>query len=120
MNELDRVIKKYFSYLIAEYSFAVTAKEDFSYHNGGFMIRLEKGDIQITITRERGQIFIDFFTPKMGKIDKESILAKNGISRDRYPTKDYLWTGYEIKNQSIDLKKHIELILTYIRGTALA
>ena len=118
-DEVDKIINQYFDYLTTEYGFLVVSKEFFPEIFGNFIIRLEKGNVRITISRDRGQVFIDFFSPRLGEKDKESILVEQGIPRERFPTKSELWTGYEIEKQSIDLKQHLKLILDYIESKAL-
>ena len=115
-DEVDKIINQYFDYLTTEYGFLVISKEFFPEIFGNFIIRLEKSNVRITISRDRGQVFIDFFSPQLGEKDKESILVEQGIHRGRFPTKSGLWTGYEIDKQSIGLKQHLKLILEYIEG----
>ena len=117
--EIDKILKQYFDFLIAEFGFVVTSKEFFPKNFGNLIIKLEKDGVRITISRDRNQVFIDFFTSGMGEKDKESILEETGISRNRYPTKSGLWTGYEIEKQSMDLKQHLKLMLDYIESKTL-
>jgi hypothetical protein len=119
MAKIDRIIKKYFNYLTTEFGFTITSKEYSPAMMGNFIIKFEKDDICITIIRDRNQVFVTFSTPKIKERDKEKILAEIGVPFDRYPlTKGSwkLWKGYEIKNQSADLKKHLKLILNYLNS----
>ena len=114
IDELDKIVNEYFGYLMVEYGFTVKTKEYIPEHMGYFKIKLEKDAVQLTIQRDRRQIFMDFSSPKIGTQDKESILEKLGVSRERYPIISGLWTGYEIQKQSVDLKKYLPMILDYV------
>jgi hypothetical protein len=115
-DELDKIFNQYFAYLTEDYGFSIIKKEYFPEIFGNFIVRLKKDDVQMIVSKDRDQVFVDFSMPKTKEKDKEYILEEMGVSRKRYPTKSGLWTGYEIENQSVDLKKHLKMILDQIQS----
>jgi hypothetical protein len=71
----------------------------------------------VRLIRDRDQVFVDFSLDGKNWKDKEKILQELGISMDRYQFDETgLWKGYELENQGIDLYKHFDLIIEYLKS----
>jgi len=78
---------------------------------GNFVAIYNRGDIALRVLRDRSQVFVEFSDSGSPWRDKEVILEECGISRQRYPTIDSLWSGYEIATQSRDLREHLDRLI---------
>ncbi len=104
--ELQNIFDKHFKYLTDEFGFQVTNSKYDPDTFGNFVIELTRGEKMLRIVSDRSQIFVEVFDPGTGWLDKEDILEENGISRERFGSTDGLWNGFEIQNQSADIKEH--------------
>jgi hypothetical protein len=85
---------------------------------GNFVVACRSSAVDLKVTNDRGQIFIDLKTGDDEWLDKEKILASAGIVMSRYKTIDGLWTGYEPAIQASDLKANLGLLIKVASGEA--
>jgi hypothetical protein len=110
MNILD-LVNEHFGFLVADRGYEMLSHLYDSTAFGNFIVIYRRGDIWLKLIRDRSQIFVEFSNDGELWKDKESILEAQGISKERYSIDDMnLWSGYEIENQGVDLRKHLDLI----------
>jgi hypothetical protein len=112
-KKLAKLYDKYFKFLSIDFGFKLIEESYHPEHFGNFHLLFNKENRQIKITSDRSQIFIDISFDKREWIDKEKLLQSKGIKMSRYNTINGLWTGYDIENQSKDLKENFNLIFGY-------
>lgn len=105
-RELQTIFDKHFKFLVDEFGYQVVHSTYEPHAFGNFVIELAKGTRKLKLISDRSQIFIELFEPDTGWMDKEKILEANGILRSRFGSTYDLWNGFEIQNQSADLKKN--------------
>jgi len=77
---------------------------------------LQKDDFHIQITRDRGQVFVEFSIDNSHWHNKDVILNELGILWNRHPTSaSGLWKGYAMNIQATELQKYIQDIENYLR-----
>ena len=104
----------HFSYLTEDFGFTLVSFTDQPRAFDNFVAIYHRDDLKLRMIRDRSQVFIAFSITGKDWLDKEKILESHGIARDRFPTTVGLWEGYDIKNQSEDLREHLDLILSFI------
>jgi len=105
----------HFSYLTEDFAFVLVSFSDQPRAFDNFVAIYQRDELKLRMIRDRSQVFIAFSINGKNWLDKEKILEGQGITRDRFPTTDPgLWEGYDIKNQSADLREYLDLILSFI------
>ncbi len=85
---------------------------------GNFVVDCRGSAVDLKVTNDRGQIFIELKTGDDEWLDKEKILASAGLAMSRHKTIDGLWTGYEPAIQASDLKANLGLLIKFASGEA--
>jgi hypothetical protein len=79
---------------------------------GNFVVVCSSTAGNVRVTNDRGQIFIDFGASSGAWVDKEVLLGRLGLLRDRHPTTEHgLWRGYEPGIQAAELEKYLPELL---------
>lgn len=120
MRDFRAELNQYFGYLETDFGFSLESFTGQPTAFDNFLAVYSRPDIAIRVTQDRSQIFIDFRQSNDGPwYEKEPLLEKLGVPGSRFPNYQIgdgyeLWSGYDIKNQSNDLRKYLELILQHL------
>jgi len=116
MNYFDEFLNE-FGFLTEEMGFELKSysEEPQAFNNFGAL--LQRSDLLIRITRDRGQVFIEFSIDNSHWHHKDMILNEMGIPWNRHPLSDSeLWEGYAMDIQAKELQQHIQDIENYLQG----
>jgi hypothetical protein len=108
-------LDQYFSFLVVDFDFTLIAFDYDSRAFGNFEAYYSRGETGLRILRDRSQVFVYVAVSGSSWKNKEETLEANGIGRERHPTIEGLWSGYEIATQARELREHLE---TLIHSTA--
>lgn len=115
--DYPELVDHHFGYLVDELGFQIISQ---SYHPesfGNFVVIFQRKDLQVRLIRDRLQVFVEFSLDGKKWEDKERILQKLGVSKNRYKSDgNGLWQGYEIENQGRDLRTHFDLIAEHMKS----
>lgn len=112
-------LNQHFGFLEAEFGFSLVSFTDQPSAFDNFLAIYSRSHVDIQIIRDRSQIFIAFRESNGPWHEKERLLEKIGVRRSRFPNSKIgdsyeLWSGYNIANQSNDLRKYLDTILQNI------
>jgi hypothetical protein len=106
-----------FAFLETEFGFGL---REFNYSApdfGNFTAEYVREGVTINIWRDRGQVFVELTGRDAEWRDKEDILEEQGITRDRHPTENGLWSGYELESQSSELRRYLPQLIAALGKT---
>lgn len=104
-------LQRYFGFLEAQHGFQLLQYSEEPRAFDNFAATFARGDTAIQITRDRSQVFVALRSGAGAWSSVPDLLEQLGVPRSRYPTEDELWTGYDIANQSFDLRQHLADLL---------
>ena len=86
--------------------------------SGNFVVECSSTAGSVRVTIDRGQVFVDFRVASGAWVDKEELLGRLGLSRDRHATEHGLWRGYEPAVQAAELARYLPELLREATGGA--
>jgi hypothetical protein len=78
---------------------------------GNFVVICSSAAGKVRVTSDRGQVFVDVSVDGESWQEKEMLLERLGLARDRYPTEQGLWRGYAPEVQATELEQHLPALL---------
>jgi len=123
MQDFRADLNQYFSYLEKEFGFSLLSFSDQPKAFDNFMATYSRAPIDIRIIRDRSQVFIEFRRDSGPWLQKDVLLEEIGVPRGRFPNYqvgdgDELWSGYDIKNQSADLRLYLGALIEHLPPAA--
>ena len=123
MRDFKSELVHHFGYLKSEYRYKLIAFGDQPRAFDNFEAVYSKPPISLRITRDRSQVFVELRHGDSPWVCKDPLLERLGVPMSRFPTynpEQYggLWSGYDIENQSADLKRHLGLLVSHIASAA--
>jgi hypothetical protein len=123
MRDFKSELLHHFGYLESECGYKLVSFLDQPRAFDNFEAMYSKPPISLRVTRDRSQVFVELRHGDSPWVYKEPLLERLGVSMSRLPTyklEQYggLWSGYDIQNQSADLKMHLGLLERHIESTA--
>jgi hypothetical protein len=114
-NELDSRFQELFDFLEASgFKCALT------YYNpeimGSFIAECSSSDAKVRITNDRSQIVVELATNNGRWLFKEDLLKTIDIPLSRHPLIEDLWSGYDIKIQTAEVKEYLPRLLELVRS----
>lgn len=80
--------------------------------SGNFVAECSATAGNVRVTKDRGQVFVDFAVASGAWVDKEALMSRLGLSRDRHPTTEHgLWCGYEPGVQAAEMEMYLSALL---------
>lgn len=115
MRYFDDFISE-FGFLTKDFGFELISYSEEPRAFNNFEALLQRNDLHIRITRDRGQVFIELSIDNSHWHYKDVILNEMGILWNRHPlSESELWEGYAMDIQAKELRQYIEGIENYLR-----
>lgn len=106
---------RHFGYLESEFGFRLTSFVDEPRVNHSFGATYASEVIEIQITRDRGQVFVELRHGAGPWYEMDPLLERLGVPYSRFSSyPSGLWHGYSIENQSTDLRQHLAVLARHI------
>jgi len=119
VRDLQAELQQFFAYLEADFGFALTSFSDQPRVFDNFQAVYSRSTIDIRITRDRSQLFVELCYKNGKWHQKESLLRTLGIPMSRFPTRaNGIWSGYDAENQSTDLKQYLAILIDNLQHAA--